>query len=64
MCAGVGRRWWRPTSGWTPGQMRLWLVCWRLMEAGLPRLCQAVIDSGDGPRGRRGATGLGPGIAD
>jgi hypothetical protein len=33
--------------------MRLWLVCWRLVEAGLPQLCKAVIDSGDGPRGRR-----------
>jgi hypothetical protein len=25
--------------------MRLWLVCWRLMEAGLPILCQSVIDA-------------------
>ena len=50
-------------SGWTPGQMRLWLVCWRLMEAGLPRLCQAVIDSGE-PRGRWEAGGLGRGLAD
>jgi hypothetical protein len=44
--------------------MRLWLVCWRLMEAGLPKLCQAVIDAGDVPRGRRGATELGRGVAD
>jgi hypothetical protein len=33
--------------------MRLWLACWRLMEAGLPILCQAVIDGGDRPRGQR-----------
>ncbi len=42
--------------------MRLWLVCWRLMEAGLPRLCQAVIDSGDASRGKRGPGGLSPGV--
>jgi hypothetical protein len=44
--------------------MRLWLVCWRLMEAGLPRLCQAVIDGGASPRGRRGSGEFGHGLPD
>lgn len=53
MCAGVGRRWRRPMSGWTPGQIQLWLVCWRLMECGTAILCRAVIEGSNRGRGNK-----------